>query len=103
MINPARLSEFKTVNIRGRKYCNSLDELKEFLSTSASVHLHDLDLVDMGYIEAGHGVKGWKIWLCDDEDLDKMYLEHKNKKKIMLWCYTGVGGKKIPRKEVAEM
>ena len=53
----------------------------------------DLSLVDMGYIESGHGAKGRRIWLCDDGDIEKMYSEH-NKKKITLWCYTGPSSKK---------
>ena len=52
MINPACLSEFKTVNIRGKKYCESLHELRQFLQQS---------FVDIGYIETGHGAKGHKI------------------------------------------
>ena len=55
----------------------------------------------MDYIEAGHGVKGWKIWLCDDEDLDK---STKTRKRS---CFGAtqelVVAKRIPRKEVAEM
>ena len=49
MINPARLSEFKTVNIRGKKHCASLNDLRGLLQTnlSATFDLPDLRLVDM--------------------------------------------------------
>lgn len=96
MINPSRLSDFKTVNIRGTKYCETLDELKEFLSCNLPTSITDppdFNVVEMGYLESGHGSKGRKVWLCDEEDLAKMYRENKSK-KILLWCYTGESQKK---------
>ena len=89
LINPDRLSDYKTVNIYGKKHCNSLDDLRAFIRDNLPVSLEtpDFSLVDMGYIEGGHGAKGRKIRLCDDDDLEKMYCEHKTK-KILLWCYT---------------
>ena len=51
--------------------------------------LPDLSLVDIAYIETGHAAKGSNIWLCDD-DLDKIYVEHRSKTKILLWCCTGI-------------
>ena len=52
IINPARLSELKTVNIRGKKHCASLDDLHGFLQTnlSATFDLSYLSLVDMGFV-----------------------------------------------------
>ena len=92
MINPARLSDFKTVNIHAKAYCESLDVLREFLKKNVSTSV-DFTLVDIGYIETGHGAKGRKVWLCDNDDVHKMYLEYKDKSKIMLWCYTGMSSK----------
>ena len=90
-----KLSELKTVNNSGKQYCDTLDDLRDFVRSnfSTSLELPDLTLVEMGYIETGHGARGRKIWLCDDEDVQKMYYEHRNKKKIMLWCYTGLSSK----------
>lgn len=49
----------------------------------------DFNVVEMGYIEAGHGVKGRKVWLFDDVNLRQMYECNKSKKNILLWCYSG--------------
>ena len=35
-----------------------------------------------------HGGKGRKVWLFDNNDLKKMYEVHRQKKQILLWCYT---------------
>lgn len=101
MINPSRLSDFKTVNIRGTRYCETLEELKEFISCNLPTSITDppdFSVVELGYLESGHGSKGRKVWLCDDEDLAKMYRENKGK-KILLWCYTGESQKKKPLKQ----
>ena len=98
MINPSRLSDFKTVNIRGTKYCETLEELQEFVGSNLPTSITDppdFSSVEMGYLESGHGTKGRKVWLCDDDDLSKMYKESKGK-KILLWCYTGASEKKKP-------
>ena len=42
----------------------------------------------MGFIEPGHGGKGRKVWLFDDNDVQRMYEAHIHKKQILLWCYT---------------
>ena len=49
----------------------------------------------MGYIEAGHGPKGRKVWLFDDDDVKQMY-KCNQKKKIY---YSGVIPKKRERKQ----
>ena len=102
LINPARLSDFTTVNISGRAHCSTLNaDLKEFIRAKFPINwpleLPNLNLVDFGYIEAGHGAKGRKIWLYDDDDVAKMYFDHEGKRKILLWCYTGLGSKKKER------
>ncbi len=101
MINPSRLSDFKTVNVRGMKHCSSLQELQDFIGGSlpSSISPPDFDVVEMGYIEAGHGSKGRKVWLFDDEDLSQMYKCHKKKKRILLWCYTEEAKKKKTQKQ----
>ena len=100
LINPARPSDFTTVNISGRAHCSTLNDLKEFIWAKFPINrpleLLNLNLVD--YIEAGHGAKGRKIWLDDDDDdVAKMYFDHEGKRKILLWCYTGLGSKKKER------
>ena len=60
MINPLRLSEYKTVNIQGAKHCSSLQQLQDFIGVNlpTSISTPDFSVIEMGYIEAGHGPKG---------------------------------------------
>lgn len=91
MVNPSCMRDFKTVDIRGQKLCSSLDELKEFIMSrlpSGIGDVPDLEAVDMGFVEPGHGGKGRKVWLFNDDDLHNMYKTHQKKKRILLWCYT---------------
>ena len=86
------MSEFTTVTVRGKKYCPSLENLKEFVTNNTpfiSVNGPSLDEVEMGYFEPGHGSKGRKVWLYDDDDILDMYEKHDTKKRITLWCYSG--------------
>ena len=100
MINPSRMSEYKNVEIHGRGYFKVFNELKEFVSANlpSSIEIPKLQEVEMGFIEPGHGGKGRKVWLFDDNDLQKMYEVHRLKKQILLWCYTHVSStqKKLP-------
>ena len=52
--------------------------------------LADLDLfnVEIGYMEPGHGMKGRKLWLYDDNDITKMYKKYLGKPTIRMWCYS---------------
>ena len=45
----------------------------------------------IGYIEPGHGQKGKLRTLCTDDDLSEMYVLHKRKREVLLWCYGDVG------------
>ena len=50
----------------------------------------DVDKLEFGYIEPGHGLKGKKEWILDDDDL-KHFLDKyqsNNKKELTLWCYS---------------
>ena len=58
----------------------SVDELRQELGEAFTC---DTDVV--GYISPGHGLKGKKVWIEQDEDLDRMYELHK--KNITLCCY----------------
>lgn len=96
MINPSRMSEYKNVEIQSRGYCKTFSELKEFISNNlpSTIEAPNLQEVEMGFIEPGHGGKGRKVWLFDDNDLQKMYEVHQHKKLILLWCYTHVSTQK---------
>ena len=45
----------------------------------------------IGYIEPGHGQKGKMRELKTEEDISEMYILHKRKRDILLWCYSDVG------------
>ena len=54
--------------------CKTLDDLRSFPCTKVpSVVLNgeepDFAIVDLGYREPGHGVKGRKQWLNNDDDV----------------------------------
>ena len=57
----------------------------------------------MGFIESSHGGKGRKVWLFDDDDVQKMYEVHLHKKQILLWCYTHVSAQKKPSENVSKL
>ena len=59
MINPSRMSEYKNVEIQRREYCKSFSELKEFISSNlpSTIEAPNLQEVEMGFIEPGHGGK----------------------------------------------
>ena len=63
-----------------------MQALREYLST----HLEE-DILDMGYIEPEHRVKGKQVWLVDDEDIAEMYTRFKTKQEITLWCHAQKG------------
>ena len=42
MINPLRLSEYKTVNIQGAKYCSSLQELQHFIGVNLPTSIRQI-------------------------------------------------------------
>ena len=93
IVNPTRMSEFRRVNIHGRQHCSTLNEIKKLIADnfpiSAGENVPDMDVVEMGYIEPGHGSKGKKLWLYTDADVAHMYNDHQGKtKKVLLWCYS---------------
>ena len=68
--------------------------LRELITSSvpdslASVPSLDADS-EICYLEPGHGSKGKRCWLHTDSDLEDMYKQHKHKKDVLLWCYTGI-------------
>ena len=45
----------------------------------------DLQSVEMGYIEPGHGMKGKKVWLFRDGDVVKMYERYQGNPFMVLY------------------
>ena len=85
-INLLRLGEYKTVNIQGAKHCSSWQELQDFIGVNlpTSISTLDFSVVKIGYIEAGHGAKGRKVWLFDDDDVKQMYKCNQKKNTIII-------------------
>ena len=70
----------------------SLSELKDiiFRSFPSDTPSPCYEKLEFGYIEPGHGLKGKKEWILDDNDL-KLFLKKYRSKKIKeftLWCYS---------------
>lgn len=42
--------------------------------------------IQLGYYEPGHGSKGKKRYITDD-DIEEMKVLYKKKKEVLLWCY----------------
>ena len=65
---------------------HSIEELKTHIVQLCGDKVAD-HLDQLGYIEAGHGLRGKQRWLVVDSDLEEMYTFHKGKKEILLWCF----------------
>ena len=84
VINPIKMSDFKSFSIHGRRQCRSFADLKDFMEKNiptGAVEMPNLHDVEIGYIEPGHGIKGRKFWLHTDTDVKEMYAKHRGKKK----------------------
>ena len=95
IMNPGRMSEFKNVRVCKWKNCKILNDLRALLSAKVSSievsgEKPDFEVVDLGYIEPGHGMKGRKQWLNTDSDVGMMYEQHAGKRSILLWAYSHV-------------
>ena len=89
------MSQFKTVRVCKWKRLQHLSDLRMFLSLKMpSIDVNgekpDFAIVDIGYIEPGHGSKGKKQWLNTDDDVLMMYEKHSGKTSILLWAYSSV-------------
>ena len=65
----------------------SLAELKQKVEDEVGLFEKD----EIGYMEPGHGKKGKKRELEDDQDLQEMYAHFKTGCDVLLWCYGNVG------------
>ena len=100
IINPDKLSDYKSVRVCKWKQCEDLKELRLFLSSKVPPidNWPNFDDTDMGYIEPGHGLKGKKQWLSTDDDLTAMYEKHVGKRNILLWTYSNIPGRENSKK-----
>lgn len=86
VINSFKKSMFSIKLLTIRHRFSTLNELKRCVQQEIEKVKDDL----VGYIEPGHGQKG-KMRELKTEDLSEMYILHKRKRDILLWCYSNVG------------
>ena len=86
------MSEYGIIRIGKWKRLASLSDFRKFLVTKvpADIESPNFELVNVGYIEPGHGLKGKKQWLNTDDDVKVMYEKHQGKTGILLWAYSCV-------------
>ena len=80
------------VMAKAQKTCVNVlgfDEIKEIILSSfpADIPKPCANKLGFGYIGSGHGLKGKKEWILDDDDA-KQLLKNKKKKEFTLWCYS---------------
>ena len=93
IINPNKKKEY--VMVKAEKTTTEVigvDEMKKLILASfpADIPQPHADKLEFGYIEPGHGLKGKKEWIFDDNDAKEFLARFKNKKKkeFTLWCYS---------------
>ena len=84
-INANRKSLYTVRKFKTSDNFTSVASLRAYLATQLE------DVVDIGYIEPGHGMKGRQVWLLESNDLISMYTLFMNKKEIILWCHIQKG------------
>ena len=74
VINASRKSQYVIRKLRDSIPFFSVSNKKKYLFE----HLQE-NVLDMGFIEPGHGVKGKQQWLTENADLEEMYALFKKK------------------------
>ena len=90
LVNPEKMSDFKTITVGKSGTFSSVDKLKKFkLPKSPGIpKASEISSAEFGYLEPGHGAKGRKVWILKDDDVAVMNDVHSGKKCIRLWSYT---------------
>jgi len=94
IINPDKKKEYtmvKKTNVAVGMLAQ-MDTMKQII---LSCFPHDIpkpavDSLDFGYVEPGHGLRGKKEWILDDDDAKKFVDKWKGKwhGECTLWCYS---------------
>ena len=96
-MDQSKKSDYEITELRTQQRFDSVDKIKEAISNSVNSQVGDI-----GYISPGHGMKGKKHTLLDDDDVDEMYdlYSGKRARTILLWCYlaTASVGSKTKKK-----
>ena len=86
VINSSKKSVFYIKPLTQKQRFSKLSDLKACVQDETGQTKTDT----VGYIEPGHGQKGKMRELRTDEDLGEMYVLHKRKRAVLLWCYDDV-------------
>ena len=76
--------------MRCSERCSSIIALKEYITKELRE-----TVLDIGYIEPGHGMKSKQLWLVEDIDLTEMYELFKKKREFIV---SGVISKRVTPK-----
>ena len=103
IINPSKKKEYKLV--KADKFAPEVIDLDELKALILSFFPGDIlqphkDKLEFGYIEPGHGLRGKKQWILDNDDV-KVFLDKyqsKRNKEFTLWCYSRDPESKKPSK-----
>ena len=101
IVNPSKKSDFIMAKIEPAKEI-TYHEMKQLILSifPTDIPRPDIDKLEFGYIEPGHGLRGKKEWVLDDEDLKKLLekCEGKKSKQLTLWCYSQESAKEKQEK-----
>lgn len=96
IINPIKKKNYVMVKCRPIPENTEFENMKELVLDSfpEDVDKPQLNKMEFGYVEPGHGLKGKKVWILDKEGIERMIEGHSGKKSkdITLWCYSSVQG-----------
>ena len=91
IMNPARKSDYVVRKLQSVGRFKSVTSLKcllrDKLATSINLQPGEEENLEVGYIAAGHGLRGKQCWVVDADDIEQMYEEYEKKKEIFLWCF----------------
>ena len=101
LVNPNCNLEFQTIKFGNEKeFKSSLQQfMYKTISTNPKFRAPDMKSVEMGYIESVHDLRGTKIRMCGDGDVEMMN-DYFKKSKSILWCYTEADTKAAKKKKV---
>ena len=96
LINPLRKRDSKQGKLSNVPV--TVSDHKQYVCSTFQVPDKELADVELGYHERGHGAKGKKRWLVDDDDLKDMKEHFEGKKaENLLWCYNPIISRKRSR------
>ena len=84
IVNPSKKKDYVMAKIDKSAVQKEIafDEMKQLILSTFPTDIPQLDIdkLEFGYIEPGHGLKGKKEWILDDDDLNQ-FLERCEGKK----------------------